>query len=175
MSIGLTTTPLTTNPQAQKWFKFQLERAPSLTYFAQKVNIPKISFTAPVMTVPFGNIPLHGDHLIFEPLTVEFEVDSNLQNWLEIFNWMYALTEADGTAKVYKKLNNATGPSPFKKYSMVTVYSLDSQRNPTLAFKFENAFPVELSGIEFDLTGQDLSYAKATATFKYVRYTVDLP
>jgi hypothetical protein len=171
---GINDNPLTTRLQAQSSYKFQLDRAPALTYFAQKVNLPRVYYPAPTSPNPYGNIPFGGDHLLFDPFTVEFQVDQNLENWLEIFNWMSGLTSPSGDRKVFTDLSS-NQPSIYKRASNLMLYTLDSQKNPVLMFRFENSIPVDLSGLNFDTTIEGTTYITSTVTFRYMRYYPEIP
>jgi hypothetical protein len=164
--------PLTTRLQQQNWFKFELKRAPALTYFAQKLQIPAIRGQAAEVANPYLTTPYVFDHLRFDPLNVTFTVDADFQNWLEIFNWMNSIGSSDGNTQRYAMLQNNTDPY-FKLYSDVFCYTLDSQKNATYCFKFKRALPVALSGLQFDTTVQGEVYITSTVTFEYVSYSID--
>jgi len=165
--------PLTTRLQQENWYQFQLKRAPSLSYFAQTVKIPDIKAAAAEITSPFLNMPFVPDHLTFEPLVVTFQVDTNLQNWLEIFNWMNGISNSDGTARAYKVMNNNANPN-FSLYSDILLALLDSQKNPTLMFNFTKAFPIDLTGPQLKSSVSEAQYLESTVTFRYLNYTINL-
>ncbi len=167
--------PLSTNLQGQSWFKFQLQRAPSVSFFAHEVKIPDITNMAATYPTQFLNIPLTGDHLAYEALNITFQVDTNFQNWLEIHNWMTGLTSPSGNTVPYANMQNAAKVSPYGLYSEATLFITDSQRNPSLRFIFENTLPINLTGPQFTDTNNDMQYVSATATFKFTKYRVELP
>lgn len=163
--------PISTRIQAKQWYKFQLKRAPALTYFCQTIKIPTISAveSQAIQPTPFLNIPKSFDHVTFDPLVVNFQVDENLQNWLEIYNWMMAL----GTI-VPSEINVRNGPfNPYGLYSDILVFILDSQYTPKYTITFEQAFPTNLGELTFDSTVKDTEYVYSEATFKYLKYTID--
>jgi len=167
--------PLSTNIQGASWFKFQLKRAPSVSFFAHNVKIPDITNIAATYPTQFLNVPFTGDHLAYESLIINFQVDTNFQNWLEIYNWMTGLTSPTGNTVPYANMQNASHISPFKLYSDIILFITDSQKNPSLVFTFENALPINLTGPQFTDTNNDMQYIEATATFKFLKYRVELP
>ena len=69
-------------------FTFELKRSPYLNFFIQSLNVPGISLNSPTYPTPFVNIPMAGEHLSFNNLSVTFKVDEQFKNYLEIFNWI---------------------------------------------------------------------------------------
>jgi hypothetical protein len=157
--------PITTKLQAEQWFKFELKRAPSLSYFCQGVKLPKISADSADQFTPFLTLPKTPDHLTFDPLTINFQVDANLENWLEIFNWMTAITGLTPS-----NLSKPTQFSPYTYYSDIMLYILDSQRLPKYTIIFENAFPILLDSLDFSSTVSTTKFMIASTTFKYTKY-----
>ena len=72
-------------------FNFYIKRAPYVNFFVQSVNLPGFGFTTPLQQTPFSNIPQTGDRIIFQDLEVTFKVDEELQNYLEIANWIRSI------------------------------------------------------------------------------------
>ena len=44
--------------------------------------------------------------------------------------------------------------------------------NPQMEFHFFDAFPINVSSVEFDSSAADVEYFVATATFRYVNYEI---
>ena len=80
--------PTNLNPLYPTYFQFMLERTPKVTYFCQSANLPGMSLNMIEQPTPFVGIPHSAGSPEFEDLTVNFLVDENLTNWLEIWNWM---------------------------------------------------------------------------------------
>jgi len=49
---------------------------------------------------------------------------------------------------------------------------LTSAMNPQMEFHFYDAFPTNVSSIEFDSSSADLEYFIASATFRYTNYEI---
>jgi hypothetical protein len=75
-------------------FKFVLDRAPKTVFLCQSANIPSIGMGSPEQATPFKNIPLSGD-VTYEDLTISFLIDENMENYMEIHNWIKAISAAD--------------------------------------------------------------------------------
>ena len=72
-------------------FEVNFARLPNVQYFCQRVNIPAVILGEAFQPMPFMNLPVEGDTLTFESLSLSFIVDEDLQNYIEMYNWMTAL------------------------------------------------------------------------------------
>ena len=82
-------------------FKFQLNRTPKVTYFGNAVNIPSIDLGVAQYTNYLRDIPLPGDKIEFADLRLRFLVDENLENYMEIQNWMRGLGFPESLKEIY--------------------------------------------------------------------------
>ena len=51
--------------------------------------------------------------------------------------------------------------------SDASLFVLDSNNNPNMEILFRDAFPIALSGLDFDISGGDSPYFTGLASFKY--------
>lgn len=169
---ALTNRPANENFLSQLGFRFVLKRAPHINYFVQRVNIPSISLgTAPVST-PFVEIPLPGTKLTFQPLRVDFKVDENMENYLEIYNWMFSLGFPDNFSQ-YSPLRGAQAAQLGEGvFSDITLTILNSSMNPNKVITFVDAYPVDLGDVSLDSTDTDVTYASSSVTFAYRKFDV---
>ena len=152
-------------------FRFQIKKAPHVNFFVQKVNIPDIAIRSPTSPNPFVNIPYPGDHMEFGALNITFKVDEDLQNYLEIHNWIRALGKPEdfaGYADIAAK-PSWTGDGI---YSDISVLVLASTKTPNYEVAYADAFPISLTGITFNTTDPNVNYIEASATFKYTYFTI---
>lgn len=166
---ALSTQPANLNFLSPINFLFALKRAPAVNFFIQKANIPGLSL--PAVDVPTPNIryPYPGDHLLFEEFEIQFKVDEDLQNYLELHNWIRHLGRLNPSD--YQTLNDRAIYSGESLRSDISLQILNSFRRPNYEIVFREAFPIQLSGIKFDTTSEDVSFVSATCTFKYLNYT----
>ena len=172
-------------------FKFQIQKLPKVEYFTTACNIPGISLNATVQPTPLADIPLPGDTLTFGDLEITFLVDENLENYREIHGWMYGIgfpksrtqfadlvkankdrfpTEGRDSQRTDagKVKYGAQGLGPI--FSDATLNVLTSKNNANIEVRFNNVFPVSLSGLNFDQQANDIDYLTATVSFKYKLY-----
>ena len=151
-------------------FKLLIKKCPGVEFFSQKLKVPSITLGVADYPNPFVNIPLPGDHLIFTPFEIEFKVDEDLKNYLEIWNWMIGLGFPHDFGQ-YKALADKPIISGEGIYSDLSVISLEGAHNPNIEAVFIDAYPVFLSEVEYLSTG-DVMYVTAQATFRYTLFTL---
>ena len=152
-------------------FKFSISRAPNVNFFIQKVNIPGVSSPGFDVGTPLLRIPYPADHLLYDNLEITFKIDENLQNYLEIFNWIKAIGGQDYTS--YKDISSQPTYTGKGIRSDISLQVLTSKRNPNYEIIFIEAFPIEISSLVFDSSLEDISYLEATATFRYIQHNIN--
>jgi len=151
-------------------FKFQIFRAPNVNFFVQKVNIPGFSLPAINVGNPLIGFPYPGDHLIYKELSINFKVDENLQNYLEIYNWLKSIGKQDYAS--YQTINSNQEYSGLGIRSDIVLTILTSERNPNYKITFKDAFPINLDSLDFNSTFEDVNYLETSAQFKFVSYDI---
>lgn len=162
----LTNQPQNTNFLSPLGFRFILKRSPTVNFFCTQITIPSFEIGEAVMPTPFKNIPLPGDKPRFGDLTINFKVDEQLKNYLEIFNWIAKIGYPERFEQ-YASASNNTAGSGYGVVSDGTVLVLNSAMDPTTEFRFENMFPSYISELEFTTTESTVNYISARATFKF--------
>lgn len=160
-------------------FKFTLARAPKIAFFTNSVNLPGLDLGVAQQSTYLKMIPVPGDMLTFNDFSLRFLIDENLENYLEIQNWIRGLGFPDSLKQIYdlQKEKSLTG-EPFSSNQQMNLYSdgtlqiLTSNENVQYYVKFKDMFPTSLSDIEFDATDTDIQYFTCTATFKYGIYDI---
>ena len=158
-------------------FKFILKRAPKVSFFGNSANLPAISMGTAVQPTYLKDIDRPGDKVQFEDFNFRFLVDENLENYLEIYNWIRGLGYPESLQEIYdwqKSDKNFIQPrhSELNLFSDATLQILTSSENPNFKIVFQDMFPVGLSTLNFDATSEDVSYFTAEATFKYTIYNI---
>lgn len=155
-------------------YKLLLSRAPTVEFMVQRVTLPSLALSAVQQPSPFVKIPRPGDQLEFGQLTVTFKVNENLDNFLEIYNWMIALGKPESFDQ-YTLQNRPYKSADEQKDTVssdITVTFLTSAMNGNVEFTMRDCFPTNLSDLEVDSTVSDIEYITATATFAVRDFTV---
>jgi hypothetical protein len=161
-------------------YKFVLNRAPKVAFFANSALIPGIRLGVANQPNYLREIPVPGDMMEFDDLAIRFLVDENLENYMEIQNWMRGLGFPESLKEIYdlqneskyKNIYYSYARSEMNLYSDATLFILTSSENTNFKVIFKGAFPYELSDLSFDSTQDDINYITAEVKFKYMMYNI---
>ena len=154
-------------------FLLLLDKAKKVSFLCQRAEIPQMTLgDVQIPTRGLVPIPVEGN-MRYSDFTIEFIVDENLENYLQIHNWMRALgTPQDFTERKVWREAYAETPTRDPRFSDATLQVLNNNNNANFDVVFKDLFPTDLSTLSFDVTGTDNEYFTATATFKYTLYEV---
>ena len=164
-------TPVNKNFLSPLNFKFSIKRSPHVNFFIQKVNIPSINLVSPNYPNPFVKAPIPGEHLDYGTLEITYKVDEDLQNYLEVHNWIKALGKPKDFSE-YKEIQDKKSWTGDGIYSDISVMVLSSTKMANYEVVYIDAHPISLSGIVFNTTDPDVNYIEASAVFKYTYYDI---
>jgi hypothetical protein len=173
----LTRTP--SNPNFLQPNKFQLNfsRSPNLQFFAQSVSVPGISMSEALQVTPFVDLYSPGDKAIYDLLNVTFMVDETMSSWIEIHDWIRAMTFPKEFSE-YRQLKNLAKYTSVKnkqtpQYSDCAITVLSSANNPIVVFKYYDVFPTTLSTLILSSQQSPDEIVTADATFRYSYFDVE--
>jgi len=152
---------LTTNKNflSPTGFQFRVDATsfPNIEYFCTAVTLPGIALSE--STVPYKgvNVAMTGDRINFDELAIRFNVTEDMDNYIEMFNWMHNI------------INDKNGES--YKFD-ATLSILTSHNNVSKEIVFRDCFPTNLSALEFSTQQTDVEYLQADASFKYTYYEI---
>ena len=107
-------------------------------------------------------------------MTIRFVVDEELQNWLEMKEWIFGLGYPNNQEEYAKLAKENSGLKPRgNKYSDGILMILTSHKNAQIKVTFQDLWPVTLSGIQMDSSVAEVDYITADATFAYTIYKVE--
>lgn len=168
---------LSGNPQTFNFlsplnFTFILKRAPNTNYDVHRINIPGLYLPQANEPTSALMLPKPGDHMEFSPLIVQFKVDENFNNYVEIWQWIMALGRLPNS-QAFKSLKSHPYWTGGSEMSEILLTILDSSRNVNIILNFHDAFPVNLSELIFDVQLQDVQYITATVQFAYSYFEIE--
>ena len=171
-------------------FRFLINQLPKVQYFTVSANVQGITLGDATYATPLKDIPLPGEKLTYDDLNITFIVDENLENYIEIHNWLASLgfpknreqfkTHRSATSNLPKATVGTSGDigdvkpitsdSPMFSDSVLTV--LSNKNNPVVECRFEDCFPTSLSSLDYSQNQTDVEYLTAEVTFKYKIYEI---
>jgi hypothetical protein len=164
-------TPINKNFLSPLNFTFVLKRSPNLNFFVQSINIPSLSLGSFMGPSPLLNIPYSGDHIEYSNLQVQFKIDENFQNYMEIFNWIKGLGYPENQTE-YQYLSKQPKTTGAGLKSEISLIISDAIKNPNYEIVFTDCFPIDLSEINFQTTDDSVNYVSAVVTFKYTYFNI---
>ena len=165
-------------------FKLILTKTPKVDFLCQSANIPGINMGTAVQPSYLKDIPVPGDKVLYDDLTIRFLVDEKMENYLAIYKWITglgypeSLGQYDQLSKEDFRTNSTIGTQSdplYFQYSDATLQVLSSNYKPSIHVNFKDAFPISLSTLEFDVSQRDYTFFTASVTFKYTIFDITDP
>ena len=168
-------------------FKFGIHQLPKVEFFTVAVNVPAINIGITYYPTALKDIPMMGDKVTYDNLTVSFIVDEYLENYLSLHEWITGIGFPKDR-KQFSDFRTASASMPGQKtkqttdlktgqaasvlpmFSDATLTILSNKNNPILQIDYQNIYPVALSAIQFSQDSTDVQYITASATFSYQIY-----
>ena len=138
-------------------FQFKIDSAiyPNLEYFCTAVTLPDISVTEAPVPYRTVNTAVSGDRISFSSLALRFNITEDMENYIEMFNWMHRLVS-----------------NPENQVADATLSILSSHNNVTKEIIFKDCFPTNLSSLEFSTQQTEIEYLQADVTLKYTTFEI---
>ena len=169
-------------------FKFGIHQLPKVEFFTLSANVPGISADTVTQPTPYKDIPIVGDKLTYENLSITFLVDEYLENYISLHNWMTGIgfptdRQEFRTFRDVTSNTPASGKTPPTDlvgkaipdralYSDAYLMVLSNKNNPIVEVNFKDIFPVSLGALEFTQSVTDVEFMTATAEFAYEIYEI---
>jgi hypothetical protein len=158
-------------------FKFTLTRTPKVAFFCNQANIPDLNLGVAVQPSYLKDLDTPGDKIVFGDLNLRFLVDENLENYMEIQNWIRGLGFPEKLSQFADLEETGLVRGNYLKdrqniYSDGTLQVLSSNQLPNFQVTFKDLFPYSLSTVTFDSTDTDIQYFTADVSFKYTIYDI---
>ena len=169
-------------------FKFGIHQLPKVEFFTVGANLPGINLGDAIFPTPFKDIPVMGDRLTYDNITIEFIVDEYLENYRSLHEWMTAIgfpkdrkqfadfranksntpSSTQGVSQDIGDVQPSTAANALFSDAYLTL--LSNKNNPILEINFHNCYPVALGGLTYSQQETDVEYMTTSATFSYQIY-----
>ena len=174
---ALTRNPINPNSLQPNKFTLNFSRAPNLQYFCQTISLPGISTSEIPVNNPFVELYAPGEKTIYDVLNITFIVDAELQGWLEIHDWLRAMTfptefeEYQSLGKLSQFTTAQASKTP--QYTDASVTILSASNKPYYRFNFKDIFPISIGGFVMSTTDTPDTVITSDATFRFTYYNVE--
>jgi hypothetical protein len=158
-------------------FTLNLSRAPNLQYFCQTVTLPGLSTSEIPVQNPFVELYAPGEKAIYDTLNVTFLVDAEMTAWLEIHDWLRAMTfptdyeEYRNLGQLNKFSTSLNSKSP--QYTDGAVTILSAANKPYFKINFIDMFPISLGGFMMSATDTPETIITSDATVRFTYFNVE--
>lgn len=160
-------------------FAFRILKLPNIEFWTQTVNIPGLSMESIIRWNVFNKTHYGPTKLEYSNFTLEFLVDEELKNYLELENWLRGIAAPEEFKEHSEFLSDNRLVAPRGVLPPATIYSdarllISSNSNtPNHEIVFQDLFPVSLSGLTFTVGNDTINHSKATAEFVYRQYKIN--
>ena len=173
-------------------FRFGIHQLPKVEFFSTAATIPAIALSDILVPTPFKSIPMMGDQLTYDNLSVSFIVDEFLENYLSIHEWMTAIGFPKNRTQFSQfKSNTSNTPSadavksndigdvqkPTSAnalFSDATLTILSNKNNPIVNVFFRDIYPIAMTGLSYNQAATDIEYLSAEITFAYQIFEIEV-
>tara|TARA_Y100001963_G_scaffold156636_1_gene250740 strand:- start:1282 stop:1833 length:552 start_codon:yes stop_codon:yes gene_type:complete len=156
--------PVTDNPMMNTSFRFLMTKVPTMTYFCQRVNLPSLTLEAIEQPTRYGTrLYTAGDAYNYEDLSVDFIVDENMKNWLEIYDWLRTCANLKDMKEFEEKEQHTTDAE---------LLILNSAYKAIKSVSFSNLIPTSIGSLQFDSSATETEPVIASATFRFSSYEI---
>ena len=162
-------------------FKFEISSLPRASFMCQVASIPRMSIGSATQIAPKRDLPVIGDKIVFDNLTIEFIIAEDMSNYIEIYNWISEIDQLglNSTIDDYRKaitnfgtpINNSGADRNL--YSDANLFIIDSTNNAVAKINFKDLIPLSLESIPFDLKNTSQEPITASATFAYSMFNIE--
>ena len=128
-------------------FRVIFPKLPWVVLFLQGFSMPSFGVNEVSRVTPYADINEVGEKINYDPFSVSYFIDSGLKTYKSIYDWTKRMTVA---GSLVGETDNA-----------ILVI------NNVAMIRFLDVWPMTTTGLEFDVTNQDVTYLRATTTFNY--------
>ena len=197
--MAVDTSPLARQPDKLDYasptqFKFGIHQLPKVEFFTTTATVPAIALSDVVIPTPFKSIPMQGDQLTFDNLTINFIVDEFLENYLSLHEWMTGIgfpknrtqfadfktnksntpISARSSSSTSSDIGDVQQASPNNAlFSDATLTILSNKNNPIVNVLFRDLYPVAVSALDYNQAATDVEYLTASVDFAYQIYEIE--
>ena len=197
--MATSTSPLARQPTKLDYasptqFRFGIHQLPKVEFFAVTATLPAIALTDVVIPTPFKSIPMMGDQLTYDNLSIGFIVDEFLENYLSIHEWLTSIgfpksrkqfsdfktnisntpASARSSTSTSSDIGDVQSASPAKAlFSDATLTILSNKNNPIVNVTFRDLYPVAMTALDYNQGATDVEYLTASVDFAYQLYEVE--
>tara|TARA_Y100001956_G_scaffold56876_1_gene55900 strand:+ start:515 stop:1036 length:522 start_codon:yes stop_codon:yes gene_type:complete len=154
-------------------FDTNFARIPKTSFTCTSVSIPSLALGITNYASLFSDLPIEGDKINFEQLSISFIVNEDFSNYIEVFNWITSIGFPDSFDQFSLKDSLAQSTSTNTLRSDMNIIVNTNKSNPNYNILFKDAFPTSLGNIDFNAGSASIDPIIVQATFAFAgRFTI---
>lgn len=151
-------------------FTGSIRRLENTTFHLQRTNVPALTGNAVVVNTRLNPLRVGYDSLGYHELNWSFMVDENLNNYMELFDWMHGIAFPQDHSQYF---GDRTPEVPSSLTSDISVMIQNSSKNNIATVTFKDAFPTSLGDLNFDATVSESMPLICEVSFNYNYYEIE--
>lgn len=159
------------NPLSPNGFQLTIAKLPGVSYFCQEADLPSVSLPNQTIMNPLVDMHFAGTQLKYNPLSVTFMVDSEMDNYAAMLGWMTGLGFPENYTQYTQFVSDQKNAAGFGNgspdFSAGTLIILGSNNKQIRTLEFVDLLPISMSSLVFSATNTDVKYLMCNATFVY--------
>ena len=162
--------PSNINPLSSGGFKLTIQKAPDVQFWCNEANLPGMSIGAANLATPFSVVKTPGETIDYDTLNIQFLIDANMDNYHQIWNWMYGIGFPESYDNFQDLLDSDTRGlqgNAAKIVSDGTLTVLNNSFNPIRNIQFVDLWPTSINSLQLQATNSDVVYLAGQATFNF--------
>jgi len=142
------------NPALQNAAKIKFAKFPEVEFAVQSFNFPGVNGLYPKQPFQTQTIHMGPTGIEYNPLVVNFIVDSGMENYMSIVKWIQQSITME-----HREI-----------FSDASVVFLNALKQPTVTATIRDVMPVAIDDLQYQIATTDPTPIMATATFAYTNY-----
>lgn len=130
-----------------------------LTWAAQNANVTEIILGSTIFSSGQKELKVPSNTMNQSPLVTDILLSEDFDEWIALYKWMLRCKNRNGSHL------NETKP--------ISLTLLTAQNKPTTTFVYEDAWPTEMSGIQYAVDTDGSTVLTTTVMFEYNRFIVE--
>lgn len=154
-------------------FRVVFDRLPHVVYYCQGAPLPGMTIGEARQATPLLDFPHPGDKIEFAPWSIRYKVDEDLENFIELSNWMQGIGAPVNNEQYVEYVKGRQWPYAEREIlSDATLMILSNAKNPILQVNFKDCWPTSIEELDLNSVTGDEIEIEGSATFRYSRYEI---
>ena len=165
--------PSVINPLEITGFELRITKIPELSFWVKTANLPSINLNETQQATPFMNVAHVGDKPEISELTITFQVDAHMNNYVALYDWIRLISFSRSYGDIPKwksKWFDGTITNNDDDYGLVsdaTLVVMGGNSTPIRTLTFHDMWINSLGTLSVVDDTSETTYVTCDASFKF--------